>query len=128
MPQQDDKVTQTIADQSFTIGSAEPVPTDLVATLRIMEGKDRGVSLRLDRSIMTIGRSSTCDLVLQDDRISGHHLIITFASGEFRIRDNDSTNGTLLNGSPVREFALKDGDQIRVGHTVLQMEIDFNMG
>ncbi len=122
-----EKLAQTIIDQSFDVGDVEPVPPDLVATLRVVEGEDRGAMLRLDRSVSTVGRSSSCDLTVQDDRISGSHLTITFAAGEFRLRDNDSTNGTLLNGSPVKEFALRDGDQIRLGHTVLQMEIDFKM-
>lgn len=122
-----EKLAQTIIDQSFDVGDVEPVPPDLIATLRVVEGEDRGAMLRLDRSVMTIGRSNSCDLTVQDDRISGSHMVITFAAGEFRLRDNDSTNGTLLNGSPVKEFALRDGDQIRLGHTVLQMEIDFRM-
>ena len=122
-----EKLAQTIIDQSFDVGDVEPVPPDLIATLRVVEGEDRGAMLRLDRSVMTIGRSNSCDLTVQDDRISGTHMAITFAAGEFRLRDNDSTNGTLLNGSPVKEFALRDGDQIRLGHTVLQMEIDFRM-
>ena len=120
-------MTQTIVDQTFDVGSTEPVPPDLIAVLRIVEGDGVGGSLRLDRSTMTIGRSDTCDLTVEDDRVSGEHLFITFASGEFRLRDAGSTNGTLLNGSPVTEFALKDGDQIRVGHTVMTMEIDFKI-
>jgi len=122
-----EKLSQTIIDKSFDVGDVEPVPPDLIATVRVVEGEDRGAILRLDRSVNTVGRSGSCDLTVQDDRISGTHLSITFAAGEFRLRDNNSTNGTLLNGSPVKEFALKDGDQIRLGHTVLQMEIDFRM-
>jgi len=121
------KLTQTIIDQAFDLGNVEPIPPDLVATLRVVEGDDRGQALRLDRSVITIGRGSACDLVLSDDRVSADHLTISFRNGEFRVRDNESTNGTLLNGSPVTEYALRDGDQIRVGHTVFQMEIDFKL-
>jgi len=122
-----DKLTQTIVDQTFDVGATEPIPPDLVATLRIVEGEGIGDFIQLDRSTMTVGRSDTCDLTLQDDRVSGEHLYLTFSNGEFRLKDAGSTNGTLLNGSPVTEFALKDGDQIRVGHTVMTMEIDFKL-
>ena len=121
------KLSQTIIDETFDLGKVEPVPPDLVATLRVVEGKDRGKALRLDQSVITIGRGSACSLVLHDDRVSADHVTISFRNGEFRLRDNESTNGTLLNGSPVTEFALHDGDQIRLGHTVFQMEIDFKL-
>ncbi len=121
------KLTQTIIDQAFDLGNVEPVPPDLVATLRVVEGPDRGGGLRIDKSVVTIGRGSACDFVLHDDRVSADHLTVSFRNGEFRVRDNESTNGTLLNGSPVTEFALRDGDQIRIGHSVFQMEIDFKL-
>jgi len=121
------KLTQTIIDQAFDLGKVEPIPPDLVAILRVVEGDDKGGQLRIDRSVVTIGRGSSCDMVLQDDRVSADHLTVSFRNGEFRVRDNESTNGTLLNGSPVTEFAIRDGDQIRIGHTVFQMEIDFKL-
>jgi len=123
----DKKLTQTIVDQVFDLGDTQEVPGDLVATLRVIEGPDRGVSLRLDGPAQRIGRASNCGLILSDTRISATHIGISFRNGEFRLKDLESTNGTLLNGSPVTEFALKDGDQIRIGRTVLRMEIDFEI-
>jgi pSer/pThr/pTyr-binding forkhead associated (FHA) protein len=123
----DKKLTQTIVDQVFDLGETQEVPGDLVATLRVIEGPDRGASLRLAGPVQRIGRASNCGLILSDTRISATHISITFRNGEFRLKDLESTNGTLLNGSPVTEFALKDGDQIRVGRTVMRMEIDFEL-
>ena len=123
----ENKLTQTIVDQVFDLGDTQEIPGDLIATLRVIEGVDRGTSLRLDKPITHVGRASRCELVLTDTRISATHMSIAFSNGEFRVRDSESTNGTLLNGSPVTEFALKDGDQIRVGRTVLRMEIDFEI-
>jgi len=121
------KLTQTIVDQVFDLGETQDIPGDLIATLRVIEGEDRGASLRISTALSRIGRASNCDLILSDTRISATHLRISFRNGEFRMRDTESTNGTLLNGSPVTEFALKDGDQIRIGRTVLRMEIDFEI-
>ena len=121
------KLTQTIVDQVFDLGETQDIPGDLIATLRVIEGVDRGASLRISKSLSCVGRASNSDLILTDTRISATHLRISFRNGEFRMRDTESTNGTLLNGSPVNEFALKDGDQIRIGRTVLRMEIDFEM-
>ena len=123
----DKKLTQTIVDQVFDLGETQEIPGDLVATLRVVEGPDRGSSVRLNRPISSIGRGSACQLSLSDTRVSATHIQIAFRNGEFRLMDAESTNGTLLNGSPVSEFALKDGDQIRIGRTVIRMEIDFEL-
>lgn len=123
----DKKLTQTIVDQVFDLGETQDIPGDLVATLRVVEGPDRGNSVRLDNPVSAVGRGTACALILTDTRVSATHIQIAFRNGEFRLRDAESTNGTLLNGSPVAEFALKDGDQIRIGRTVIRMEIDFEL-
>ena len=40
----------------------------------------------------------------------------------FVVADLDSMNGTLVNGTPIREHPLADGDEIRLGNTVLRFE------
>jgi pSer/pThr/pTyr-binding forkhead associated (FHA) protein len=49
-----------------------------------------------------IGRDETCDLVLDDPKVSRRHAEITQAAGPFRtLHDLDSANGTLVNGQPI---------------------------
>jgi pSer/pThr/pTyr-binding forkhead associated (FHA) protein len=53
-----------------------------------------------------IGRSGDNDIVLDDPRVSSHHLQIRFVDGVYRLLDLDSTNGTYICGERVSETAL----------------------
>jgi hypothetical protein len=71
--------------------------------------------LLLDHFPFTIGRRRGSDLVLPDARVSRDHAIVEQAGPEYRLRDLGSRNGTLLNGQPIAEADLRDGDQLSVG-------------
>lgn len=75
----------------------------------------------------TIGRFDDCTIAIDDDEVSRLHAQISHRTDtgevhEFTIFDYTSTNGTLLNGKPIRGVAsLQDGDLLRIGNT----ELDF---
>lgn len=72
----------------------------------------------VDRSPFTIGRTSSCELVIEDEYISRRHAEIIFRDGRFYISDPGSSNGTFLNGrrlSPGEVAPISDGDLIRIG-------------
>ena len=64
---------------------------------------------------MVIGRSPECQVVLKDFGISRHHARIIVDEDGVRIQDLKSKNGTQVNGVPVVEAPLKDGDRILLG-------------
>jgi hypothetical protein len=105
----------------------EPVdelPPGVSAELLIIDGVDKGKTFTLDEPYMTLGRNPVNDIVISDAAISGTHIAICFAkTREWRIQDLKSTNGTLLNGSRVQEFALRSGDKLIVGDTLLQFNV-----
>ena len=57
---------------------------------------DQGVSHPLAEAI-TIGRSSTCDIVIDDPRVSRLHAVVSVVGGQVVVEDK-STNGTFVNG------------------------------
>jgi adenylate cyclase len=71
------------------------------------------------RSSMLIGRSSECDLPLQDEDVSRKHCLVEIRDGEFYVRDLGSANGTFVNGKGVQVARLADGDAITVGSSRL---------
>jgi hypothetical protein len=81
-----------------------------------------GRRLPLGEETMALGRMSDCDIVVADPRVSRRHAEIRPAGHGFVVADLDSMNGTVVNGSPVREHPLEDGDEIRLGNTVLRFE------
>jgi hypothetical protein len=73
----------------------------------------------------TIGRSRECDVVLSDPNVSRRHAEVRPRGGGWAITDLGSTNGVALNGMRIgRPHALKPGDRIQLGTTVLTFELE----
>jgi pSer/pThr/pTyr-binding forkhead associated (FHA) protein len=75
--------------------------------------------LRLDpEREVVIGRSQSCELTLHVGQASRRHAAVRFADDHYRVRDLDSTNGTLLNGELLEtDKILRPGDRIEIGGT-----------
>ncbi len=71
-----------------------------------------------------VGRDSGCQLVVRDLAASRRHLEVRAQDGTYVCRDLASRNGTRINGEPVSKCELADGDEIRIGNTVLRFELD----
>src|SRR5689334_8455276 len=63
----------------------------------------------------TIGRSDMSSLVLPFDAISRHHALLTKKNGRFVVIDQNSTNGTFVNGHKINTQVLNNGDQVAFG-------------
>ena len=73
----------------------------------------REVALGKER--VSIGRKPHNDVRIDSLAVSGEHaLIVTLLNDSF-LEDLGSTNGTLVNGHPVRKHILRDGDIIEIG-------------
>ncbi|HSW52593.1 MAG TPA: FHA domain-containing protein [Sulfuricaulis sp.] len=82
-------------------------------------GKQIGeVNLKLGD--MIIGRHSTCDIVLKDDKsVSGKHAVIKTVGRKSIIEDLNSTNGTFVENQRVKQHELRSGESIIIGDHVL---------
>jgi hypothetical protein len=93
--------------------------------IRIENGPAKGKSFALpeDRNI-GIGRDPRCAIRLPDPMVSRIHCIIRGESGTWRVRDQRSSNCTLVNDAPVSEQTLTPGDVIQVGETLLTFSLE----
>ena len=71
--------------------------------------------IELNKERVTIGRKSSNDIKIDNLAISGHHAAIVTILNDSFLEDKNSTNGTLVNGRPVRKHVLQDGDLIEMG-------------
>jgi serine phosphatase RsbU (regulator of sigma subunit) len=71
----------------------------------------------IDKDPFTIGRRTGNDLRLVGADISRDHAEVLRTETGFLIRDRQSRFGTFVNGSPVTEQALRNGDLIRLGQS-----------
>ncbi len=80
--------------------------------------------IAIDRPRLTIGRRPYNDVMLDDLTVSGEHAVVHTANGESTIHDLHSRNGTLVNGVPVTQRTLVDGDRIEIGIYRLHYVLD----
>jgi hypothetical protein len=69
----------------------------------------------VDQARMSIGRRPYNSIMLDDLTVSGEHAVLHTSAGESVIHDLHSRNGTLVNGMPVMQRVLADGDRIEIG-------------
>ena len=66
--------------------------------------------------VVTVGRSPSSDIFLDDVTVSREHAAIEHGNGgAYRIRDAGSLNGTYVNRVRVDAVDLRNGDEIQVG-------------
>ncbi len=71
--------------------------------------------IALDKPRITIGRKPHNDIQIDNLAISGEHAAITTILQDAFLEDLNSTNGSYVNGQPVKKHALKDGDIVELG-------------
>jgi Uncharacterized conserved protein, contains FHA domain len=87
-------------------------------TVTIDSGSLAGHSYVLENGFLTVGRTENCSIRFDpvSERIaSKQHAFIEAKPDGFYITDNQSTNGTLLNGERVQTAKLSNGDQVQFG-------------
>ena len=90
--------------------------------LRFIEGQFTGAEFPLKRNReFTIGRSSEHDMVLDEDMVSRNHAKISTFGNNLTLEDSGSTNGTMVNGQEVSKVALRAGDKILIGQSVMEV-------
>lgn len=72
----------------------------------------------LPQGELSIGRDTANRLPVGDPSVSRRHCIVSREGETFMVRDLDSRNGTLVNGTPVQIDQIHHGDQIAVGDSI----------
>jgi diguanylate cyclase (GGDEF)-like protein len=93
-------------------------PTE--ACLVVIYGADLGRRIQLGTGAVEAGRSAKCDIPIDQESVSRRHARITWNGTCYRVKDLGSTNGTYVNDAAITERDLSDGDQIKIGRTILK--------
>jgi Nif-specific regulatory protein len=80
-----------------------------------LSGPLAGQTFEVAGEALSIGRHSSNRLQLPDLAVSRHHCVLDPAGGRFLLRDMGSRRGTFVNGLPVQERALAEGDLVTLG-------------
>ena len=90
------------------------------ACLVVIYGQDLGRKYNLESPTLVLGRSSKCDVQIDQESVSRAHSKIMNQGKTIRIRDLGSTNGTYVNDEQIEERTLADGDLIKIGRTIFK--------
>ena len=94
-----------------------------MAAFVIRSGSLKGQRLQVRVPVVNIGRAEYNDLVIPDDSVSGSHAKLQRREGVWILVDNDSTNGTWVDGERVAgEAALGPGSVVRFGEISVLFE------
>jgi transcriptional regulator with GAF, ATPase, and Fis domain len=89
------------------------------ARLEAVSGPLEGRTFPLTEDEVSIGREPCNQISLLDSLVSRRHCLIRKDGQGFLIQDLDSRNSTFVNNLPIKDRLLADGDQIRVGKSIL---------
>lgn len=78
------------------------------------------VQFDLGGPLITVGRASDNDVIIDDPLVSRHHCQLKLQHGAYGFVDLGSRNGSRVNGQAVQEVALGPGDLIRIGNTSIE--------
>jgi hypothetical protein len=105
------------SDHEPPAAADQPEPREETATLEWPGGL-----ITIDQRVIVIGRSSDCDLTIDDANVSRRHAEVRRIGDGYSLVDLGSTNGTEVNGQRIQETALMNGDVIAVGTTRITFE------
>lgn len=128
----DERGARTREDRPFPGGSETMVlrrvdeaaaPAGSRAYLLVRTGSAQPVQFELGGPLISIGRASDNDVIVDDPQVSRHHCQLKLRHGAYSLSDLGSRNGSSVNGQPVDEIALGPGDLIRIGDTEIEFQV-----
>ena len=120
-------IRELVAIGSSAKDPASPVMPNPTSALEVLDPAQsslhEGTRLPLEH-YTTIGRRDDNSVVIDDSFISGNHAEIVFDQGAWWLNDPGSTNGTFLNGTPVRSrVQIASDDVVQFGRVSLRVTV-----
>ena len=105
-------------DSSLPIGQISVTSQTQALQVEWMPALDiSGNRYPLTKQRTTVGRDASADIQVNDKGLSRVHFEVLWDGKNAGVRDLGSTNGTKLNGQPIREAGMKADAIISAGHT-----------
>ncbi len=93
---------------------------DCLVVIYSSDARQFGKRYILGDEPLTVGRGQENRIVLDNDSVSRRHCRAEKRGAQWFIVDLDSTNGTYVNDQQVTELALRRGDQVKIGDTIVK--------
>ena len=123
----DERTTNPNRTVVTVVGPPKKADPDQKACLVVIYGDDLGRRIELANRTLTLGRSSACEVQIDQESVSRNHCQVSYRGGAYEVRDLGSTNGTYVNDHPIDSVFLRDVDQLKVGRTILKFILGSNV-
>lgn len=118
-----DAMLEPVIGQRIASAAAALTLLDEPTALAVRPGDDFRAQLLVGRTIQ-LGRAASVDLRISDPSVSRYHAaIVRRGPAEYIVRDLSSARGTRLNGRPIKEAVLNEGDALQVGTVMLAVRL-----
>lgn len=120
-----DKVTITCGDHlrfgNIAFNIIDPLNEDgrpgkwaLIASSSWLRGQEIALPFQENGKTLVLGRSNNCDIVIPGKHLSRQHAELWISSGQVRVRDLVSVNGTYVNNKRAKLQNLQAGDELKL--------------
>ena len=96
------------------------IGSDCLVVIYSSDQRQFGKRYVLGDEPLTVGRGQENRIVLDNDSVSRRHCRTEKRGSVWFVVDLDSTNGTYVNDQQVTELALRRGDQVKIGDTIVK--------
>ncbi|MDP6555614.1 MAG: ATP-binding protein [Pirellulaceae bacterium] len=90
-----------------------------MASLFVIQGRDQGRRVDLQRPVVSLGREGSNTIQLHDSEVSRNHAEVRRRDNEFLLVDLESSNGTFVNSEAITEHVLQSGERVQIGRTLM---------
>jgi two-component system, NtrC family, response regulator GlrR len=108
---------------TVVVGGAKPLTVRRLS-VRVIDGPDAGRTLINDGDQLVIGTHEGAQLVLTDPAVSRFHCQLELGDERVLLRDLESKNRTRLDGVTVLVAEVRDGSQIEIGRSKLDIRFE----
>lgn len=88
-------------------------------SITIMNGEQAGAIFHVGNRTLSVGRGPSQDIQVRDPKVTRRHLLIRRDGERHVVRELRTKNGMYVNSARTAECELADGDEIRLGDTIL---------
>ncbi|EUA12744.1 ABC transporter family protein [Mycobacterium kansasii 732] len=103
-------------------GAAAPQPAGVLGQTTV--ARPPTAVHAIDQLVVTIGRGPDNDVVLNDLLVSRRHAMLRRSGSQWELVDNNSANGTYVNGTRISRALLGASDIVGIGHQLLHLSGD----
>jgi len=79
--------------------------------------------LKTEKTVVKVGRDAECDIILNDEFVSGIHAEITFKDDVALVEDKGSTNGTYVKGKKIKKEKVKEDTAIKIEDFIITFKL-----